>query len=123
MEPHGELRLEWSGNVLYVKPEGPFNDEGAQKAAREYFELIENRREAEFSVIEVLTDDAVGTPNTMDEVARVWRFIGEHGCVALALVYRNELQRSLAEAYLPEFGRLFSRVEEAEAWIRGRPQG
>lgn len=123
MEPHGELRLEWSGNVLYVKPEGPFNDEGAQKAAREYFELIENRREAEFSVIEVLTDDAVGTPNTMDEVARVWRFIGEQGCVALALVYRNELQRSLAEAYLPEFGRLFSRVEEAEAWIRGRPQG
>lgn len=118
MEPHGELKLEWSGNILYVKPQGPFNDEGAQKAAREYFELIGNKTCNEFAVIEVLTEDSVGSPQTMDEVAKVWRFIGENGCMALALVYCNEVQRCLAEDFLPEFGRLFSSVEDAEAWVR-----
>lgn len=123
MEPHGELKLEWSGDVLYVKPKGQFNDEGARKAANEYFDLIQNKSCDEFSVIEVLNEDSIGTPKTMEEVAKVWRFIGENGCVALALVYCNEVQRSLAEDYLPEFGRLFSSVSEAEAWVRGQGHG
>lgn len=118
MKAHGHLDLTWSGNVLYVEAAGPFNDEGAKAAAEGYIELINNRKLEPFSVIEILHNDSVGPPDTMLEVSKVWNFIGERGCKHLAIVYSNEIQRHLAEEYLPDFGRLFSNLEDAEQWVR-----
>lgn len=120
MKPHGYLDLKWSGDILFVEAFGPFNDEGAKEAADAYVDLILNRKSPTFSVIEILHDDSMGTPDTMTEVAKIWNFIRDNGCTALALIYANEVQRALAEQYIPEFGRLFSSLEEAEKWIQER---
>lgn len=117
MEAHGYLDLRWSDDVLYVEAFGPFNDEGAKKAAENYVDLIHNKAHATFSVIEILHHESIGTPDTMKEVVKIWNFIGENGCKALALVYANEVQRHLAKEFLPEFGKLFSSVEEARQWV------
>lgn len=117
MDPHGYLDLKWSNNVLYVQAFGPFNDEGAKAAADAYIDLIMNKQHPTFSVIEILNKDSIGTPDTMTEVAKIWSFIGEQGCNALALVYSNEVQRHLAQQFLPPFGKLFSNVEDAETWV------
>ena len=107
MEAHGHLDLRWSDDVLYVEAFGPFNDEGARAAAEVYVKLIQNKEHATFSVIEILNPDSIGTPDTMNEVVRIWNFIGENGCKALALVFANQVQRQLAEQHLPKFGRAF----------------
>ncbi len=120
MDSHGRLDLKWSDDVLYVEGFGPFNDEGAKEAAQAYIDLIMNKECSTFSVIEILNETSIGTPATMNEVAKIWQFIADNGCVALALVYSNEIQRSLAEPFLPEFGRLFNKLEDAEQWIRSR---
>jgi hypothetical protein len=117
MRAHGYLDLRWSDDVLYVEAFGPFNDEGAKAAGEAYIKLIQNKEHDNFSVIEILQPDSIGTPNTMNEVEKIWHFIRENGCKSLALVYSNEVQRSLAEEFLPEFGRLFSNVTEAEKWV------
>ncbi len=117
MWPHGHLELRWSENVLFVQAFGPFNDEGARLAAENYLDLIHNKLCTEFFVIEVLNEDSIGTPDTMKEVVKIWNFIGENGCAALALVYANEVQLALAEEFLPPFGRLFENVKDAEQWI------
>lgn len=123
MEPHGYLKFTWVDDVLYLEAHGPFNDEGAKAAAEAYVELIHNRKHPTFSVVEVLENDSMGSPNTMAEVSRIWDFIGENGCVALALVYANEVQRILAEPYLPPFGKLFRSVKDAEEWVSARRNG
>lgn len=117
MKAHGHLDLRWSGSVLYVEAFGPFNDEGAAAAAAAYAEIINNRKYLRFSVIEILRDNSLGTPDTMTEVMKVWKFIGENGCQALALVCANNVQRHLAESFLPTFGKVFSSLDEAEKWV------
>ncbi len=118
MKAHGYLDLKWSDNVLYVRSFGPFNDEGAKEAADAYVKLINNKTCTQFSVIEILQDESLGTPDTMKEVSKIWNFNAENGCTALALVYANEIQRQLAEEFLPGFGKLFQNIEDAENWVR-----
>ncbi len=120
MQPHGHLDLKWSGNTLYVEAFGPFNDEGAKAAAEYYIDFLKNKECSTFSVIEILHADSIGTPDTMQEVSRIWNYIGEQGCTAFALVYVNEIQRKLAEEFIPPFGKLFSDLGDAEKWIRDR---
>ena len=120
MESHGYLSFKWSNNVLYVNAFGPFNDEGAKEAAEAYIKEVVNKKSLSFSVVELLDSESIGSPNTMNEVSKLWCFLGEHGCTSLGIIYSNDIQRSLAEKYLPIFGKLFSKVEDAEKWFISR---
>ena len=109
MDSHGYLDFKWLNNILYVEAFGPFNDEGAIEAAKAYMDAVNNRNCSTFSVAEILDSESLGSPNTMTEVAKLWTFLGENGCRSLAIIHSNDIQRALAEKFIPKFGKVFNK--------------
>ncbi|WP_019615359.1 hypothetical protein [Psychromonas ossibalaenae] len=120
MDSHGYLDFKWFNDILYVKAFGPFNDEGSIEAAKAYIDVISNRSCVNYSVVEILTHESLGSPNTMKEVTKVWTFLGDNGCTSLAIIHSNAIQSTLAEKFIPKFGKVFNKLESAERWIGSR---
>lgn len=117
MNAHGYLNFTWCDDILTVEAFGPFNNEGAVKAAQDYINAVAHKSTEKFVVLEVLDENSLGAPETMKEVVKLWYYLAEQGCVALALVFSNNIQHSLAEKGLPNFGKTFSNLEQAKAWL------
>lgn len=120
MQEHGHLEFSWNESVLTVGVFGPFNEEGARAAAQAYLTAIANRPTEIFSVIECLDENSLGSPKTMIEVSQLWNFLGQNKCKSLAIIYANDLQRSLAQRHIPKFGKTFDNLEDALVWIEVR---
>ena len=119
MQIHGQSKFIWTENILYVHVKGPFNTEGAIKTAENYRVAVENRPCQKFASIEVLDELSLGSPDVMAYVGHSWKMLRQNQCKALALVYANSVQSGLAEKYLPEFGKAFDNLAEAEQWVAG----
>lgn len=117
MNKHGTLNLFWKKNILYVEAFGPFNDEGAQQGVEDYIAVLVNRPDKCFSVIEILDNETLGSPDVLVELDKFWQSLSHYHCQALAIVYENTLQKQIAEKYLPSFGQVFDSLLKAEQWI------
>jgi len=117
MRSYGHLTFTWSNDTLYVRAFGPFNEEGAANAANAYLSAIKDRSSTAFSVIEILDAESLGSEETLAEVGKLWNHLTDQGCIALAIVYHNKVQRSVARKYIPKYGNIFSTLKDAEAWV------
>jgi hypothetical protein len=117
MNIHGYLKFEWIDNTLYVHAFGPFNEEGAVKASVEYLASLEANGRSSYSIIEVWDEESLGSPEVMSKISEMWTFFLKNNCSSIAIVISNSLQRSLCEKLLPNNGKIFQNLEDAENWV------
>lgn len=118
MQGHGLIELNWQGNVLYVDAFGPFNEEGVVSCAQKYINEIKNKTCEQFYVIETWDKDSFGSPKVYEVVDKNWASFQAFGCLGIAVVVSDNLQKSLAEKVLPSFpSQAFTNLEQAQSWI------
>ncbi len=117
MEAHGYLKFKWVADILYVYVFGPFNEEGATKAASEYISLLSVKGNSSYSIIEVWDAESLGSPMVMSKISEMWALFSKNNCTFIAIVVSNSLQKSLCEELLPSIGKVFLNIEDAESWI------
>jgi len=120
VKSHGFLKFSWKSNVLYVQVLGPFNEEGVIEESSKYLSAISNRKVADFSVIELWDEEALGSPKAMNDVCKLWKKLITQNCISLAIVVPNSVQRDIAEKLLPSIGKVFGKIEDAEYWVLDR---
>lgn len=118
MNSHGYLEFTWRNSVLYVEAFGPFNEEGAIEASKEYLNQIANTENSDYSIIEIWDEDSFGSPKAMETVAGMWNILSGNNCTSIAIVISNSVQRSLYEKLLPSNGHIFTKKEDADILIQ-----
>lgn len=118
MKSHGRVKFHWDDEILYVEAFGPFNEEGIQKAANTYLDIISNRKTPLFSVIEIWDSDSLASPEEAQRVGKLWNSLSENGCRFFALVASTNIQGWLGKGILPDIGKIFTKKEDAEQWIK-----
>ncbi len=117
MKGHGEVIFSWNDDVLYVETVGPFNEEGIQNAAKEYMNIINSRKDAPFSVIEIWDTESLASLQAMDKVGELWCNLAQNNCVSLAVVISSRVQSWVSNKLLPEIGKIFTKREDAQKWV------
>lgn len=118
MKAHGILQLTWRQNTLYAEAFGPFNEEGVIEASKNYLDALGKPPSATFSVIEVWDENSMTSPDALRNVGRLWSVLANYGCCSFALTVSNKLQESVAQPYLPEIGKIFNNLDDAELWLK-----
>ncbi len=118
MQGHGKTLFNWDNNILYVEAFGPFNEEGIVDAADSYQNAIIDRTSDLFSIIEIWDAECLGSPQTISEVGKHWSILSRNGCISLAIVVANGVQKSIVKSRLPEIGKVFSDKEDAIQWLQ-----
>lgn len=116
MNRHGYLKFTWKDSILHVEAFGPFNEEGVKDASQEYFKKIESKGSSKYSIIEIWDEESLGSPIVMDKIASMWSSLTESNCISIAIVISNSVQRLLCEKLLPDHGRVFTKIDDAEMW-------
>ena len=111
-------QFNWDDSILYIEGFGPFNEEGIVDAADTYLNTIINRASDLFSIIEIWDDECLASPQAISLIAGHWSTLSRNGCISLAIVATNCVQRSIAQSQLPEFGKVFSDKEDAMQWLQ-----
>jgi hypothetical protein len=117
MQSHGEIILNWQGNVLIINPQGPFNEEGAVKAINTVKNSIHIKNRTSWSRLEVWGEDTLGSPTVMNSVKEFYLWCTAHGCKATAVVIKNDFQRNIIETYCSGNVGIFNNKDEATAWL------
>ena len=118
--PHGQVRYKWSSNILHLETEGPFNKEGADAALKRLIEMVRSKELSEWKRLDITDVNALGNPDVLKIIAKSYFWAFEHGCIAMALVYCNSLQKVLCEDFLlshPCNIKLFENTSSAHEWL------
>lgn len=118
--PHGQVHYSWSSNVLHLETEGPFNKEGADVALKHMIETVQSKELSTWKRIDITDVNALGNPDVLRVIAKSYFWAFEHGCIAMAVVYCNSLQKVLCEDFLqthPYNIRLFDTTNAANQWL------
>lgn len=117
MKPHGEIKLEWQDDLLFVRVAGPFNHEGSIAAIEQFRESIKNSGFTTWYRLEIWGDGAMGTPEALSNSSEVYDWSIDHGCLATAVVINGVFLTSIAQDLLPASVKIFSEGEQALRWI------
>lgn len=119
MLAHGSLELSWKKHILYAQAFGPFNEEGILAAGEKYLSALKEKAtlKESFSVIEIWDQHSITAPEAMEGVKQLWGALASLGCQSFALVVCNNLQKSVAQQYLPAAAQVFHDLESAENWV------
>lgn len=120
-EGHGDIELEWSGNLLLIKASGPYNMEGIRIAVNTLMNSVKKQKFSSWLRLEIGDENAFGNPDVMQEIAQsyVWGF--ENGCKATAFVYNSSIQKMLCEDLMKKHSfnfQAFSSIEDARHWLQ-----
>jgi len=118
MEEHGEITLQWIEDILIVKAEGPFNEEGTLAAMKKYQQCILDSGRTSWLRLELWDNEALGTPQAMDHLPSIYTWSVQHGCVATAVVVVSSIQESIARKIAPEPLGVFREQDQAMAWLK-----
>ncbi|MDN4503582.1 hypothetical protein QX776_14305 [Alteromonadaceae bacterium BrNp21-10] len=117
----GKVIFNWNDDILYVEAIGPFNAAQIHEAVVNYQIVISHSPVRQFKVIECWDDEALGPPDGLEEVGQNWCVLLTRGCIAIAIVVNNELQKMVAEKFLPAIGKVFRDKSEALLWLKQQP--
>ncbi len=120
MEPHGELTFHWVENILVVRANGPFNDEGT-RVAREAFQV--NVLKGGFATwyrLELWDESVLGTPDAMAQLEGFYKWGVEQGCAVTAIVIQNSLQANIIKTGLSDFADVFNSEVKAMEWLKNK---
>ena len=68
MKKHGDITLEWDGNVLISCPKGPFNPEGTIDTIQRYQQCVLDANLSCWFRLEIWDDETMGSPQAMEKV-------------------------------------------------------
>ncbi|MCL6416248.1 hypothetical protein MIB92_11345 [Aestuariirhabdus sp. Z084] len=117
MRSHGKLALEWQGELLIVRPQGPFNEEGVAKARRHLIQSIKNSQHNYWLRLEIWDEESLGSPRVMAQVNELFQWCQDHGCQSTAVVVCNRIQAGIIESQFIDDIAVFDDTEHALDWL------
>jgi len=120
MNIHGRITCCWRNDLLVIEAAGPFNMEGATEAKAQLELSVSQCGYQSWRRIDITNDLTMGEPDVMTMFGRSFRWGFEHGCRAMAMVYSNDFQRGICEAYLSRHSinlKLFDKTTNALDWL------
>lgn len=117
MTVHGYVELEWDGDILIVRPRGPFNLEGSLSALDEIKSAALSSSLTHWGRLTYLDRDSIGSPEVMAAVRESYQWCLENGCYGIALVSNNQLQTSILTEQTHPAINAFCDEEEARQWL------
>ena len=120
MQPHGDITLKWQDNVLVLSTQGPFNLEGAKQCFSQLQQFVEQSNNRKWRRVDIIDDEAFGEPAVMKIFSQTYSWAFEHGCIALALVYSNIIQKSMCVKFMQASDyniQVFKTEVEAVNWL------
>lgn len=118
--PHGQVHCSWLNDTLRLETEGPFNKEGADIALQHFIETVESKDIPRWKRIDITDINALGNPDVLKVIAKSYFWAFEHGCIAMAVVYCNSLQKVLCEDFILTYPfniKLFETTSTANQWL------
>lgn len=115
--PHGHANLHWEDNLLVDMVYGPFNRQGYELAVQNLFAELARADKALFSMMSVWDEDALSSPDVMNELAGFWQQLEQCGCRRYALVVPTTMQQLIVETMLPPFAKIFRDQQQARDWL------
>ncbi|WP_440874555.1 hypothetical protein [Thalassotalea sp. PLHSN55] len=117
MDSHGKVTFTREASLLKVETFGPFNEEGAIKAFKEYVQHIAYYTKP-FATLEIWDEATLASPQVFKLVEEMWLKIATSNCFAIALVVTNQVQYGVAKKHLPACAKVFFDQQEACHWLK-----
>ncbi|MEX1668173.1 hypothetical protein AB4876_04570 [Zhongshania guokunii] len=118
MQSHGEISLEWDGQLFTMYAYGPFNEEGVREVIASLKRAVLSENIESWVRLEVWDMDTLGSPLVFDYVKAYYLWCEEHGCRATAVVVNNIIQRNIIEKDFLTNIRIFKSKREAIDWLK-----
>lgn len=121
LKSHGQLRLRWDADVLYIDVMGPFNLEGVTAGFLQIQQSVGQCQRRAWGRIDVLDQETLGSPEVMKVIGASYKWCLQQGCVAIASVCSTSIQRQILEQTQQQTGMNlagFATLPEAEQWCR-----
>ncbi len=118
MLEHGELALEWQGDVLILRPQGAFNEEGTMAAFTLFRQFVLDSNKPAWLRLEVW-GDTLGVPESMAQLPSIYTWAESHGCKATAIVITNYVQERIVRSHITSSSvfDVFRNEVDALAWL------
>lgn len=119
---HGDTKVYWKDNILYVEPSSAFNLEGVLEAAKKVRKLIDTRPVDRWARMIVFKDNStLGPVSAVEPIVESFKYCADNGCQLVAIVGGNALNK---ESYtkigehvdLPIY--FFKVLQEAEIFVQ-----
>lgn len=117
MDKHGEVSFDWKGDVLVIEVSGYFNEQGIKHYAPLLQESILEKDLNSWKRIEVWDDEALGCPETLALAKEIYNWYEENGCIAIAVVISNVVQKHVIESVFKSSAEIFFEKSEAIDWL------
>lgn len=121
LKSHGQLRLRWDTDVLYIDVMGPFNLEGVTAGFVQIQQSVGQCQRSAWVRIDLLDEETLGAPEVMKVIGASYKWCLQHDCVAIASVCSTSIQRQILEQTRQKTGMNlagFATLAEAELWCR-----
>ncbi len=117
MEQHGNIKLKWENDLLIVKVEGSFNEEGTDAAIKTYQKYIQASGISAWLQLELWEEHTLGGPDSMEKLPDIYFWSREQGCIATAIVVTDVVQKGTISTKLPDYIKVFYSQTKAIEWL------
>jgi hypothetical protein len=122
-EPHGHATIDWIGNLLQVKPFGPFNEEGLASVLTQMQDItLANAKNGTYwQRLDILHQETLGSPKVMRMIGHSYLWCFSQGCQAIATVYSTQIQKAILLDFIEETQtnmKGFDNRQDADNWLK-----
>lgn len=120
MKAHGDIALEWNGNILIIHAKGPFNLEGILETDKRYKKYVLDAGVSPWLALDIWDDESLASPQGLTSVKDTYQWAADHGCTAAAIVVANGLQYAIVKKMKLSTIEVFHDKELAIAWLHDK---
>jgi len=127
---HGQYKLNFKNNILYVEAQGPFNKEVLANYHHDIETLITqftaNNKVKKWALLAVFHGNSILTPEAESALIITAKFRAQHGMIASANIFKDSIHIDLQQT---QFARIyqkakvkshfFSDEKSAKNWLEG----
>ena len=117
MEHHGDVKVAWDGSILIVHAQGPFNDEGMQRAITAVQTVVLAKNLPRWQRLSICDKETLGSPSTLKLVGYINTWCLANGCEKTAIVVCDSVQENVAQILFASSVKVFFNEAEARAWL------
>jgi len=118
VDRHGRVEFCWQEDLFVVKTYGPFNEEGVDYCITELKNSVVAQDLKRWQRMEIFCEETLASPEAMKEVKESYHWHESHGCYAVAVVVKNNLQKQVVESMVNSpITQVFFGIEDAKSWL------
>ncbi len=114
---HGQLSFSWSGDLLTIIVEGPFNEVGLRYWFAEMQKQVETKGLTSWRRFEIWDDESLSSPEGLSVVKQLYEWYEIKGCVLSVFVVKNSMQEYIIRDVSKIKPEIFYDLEHAKKWM------